>query len=64
MKRLDSLFSALAGHRGLEWDAAGRQEAVGAKSQRGSQERHFGESQGVGVAALVVFLIYLFWKYS
>lgn len=43
LKCLDSLFSALAGHRGLERHATGRQEAIGAESQRGSQECYFGE---------------------
>lgn len=43
LKCLDSLFSALTGHRGLEWHAAGRQETVGAESQCRSQECYSGE---------------------
>lgn len=39
------------GHRRAERNAAGRQEAAGAESQRGIQERHPGECPGGGAAA-------------
>lgn len=41
-------LNIIIGYCWTEWYAAGRQEAPGAESQRGIQERHSGECPGAG----------------